>query len=83
MNHKSCSEASERMYHYLDGEIGPIRRWRIKRHLRRCDPCHGGFDFETKLKDKVRDGCAEEMPRELFDRLIASLRESDAGDDAG
>ena len=80
---KNCAEAHERMYFYLDGEIGWYRRWKIKRHLRLCPPCQDGFDFEVKLKGKIRDGCAENMPRELFDRLTASLRESDADDDVG
>jgi mycothiol system anti-sigma-R factor len=79
MTKSTCAEVHRKMYRYLDGEIGVFRRWRIRRHLRRCPPCDDGFDFEVKLKDKVRDGCAEEIPRELFDRLMSSLRENDAG----
>lgn len=72
---KTCAEATRKMYTYLDGEIGFYRRWRIRRHLRRCAPCRSGYHFEEKLKDKVRSGCAEDMPRELYDRLMASMRE--------
>lgn len=76
---ETCAETHRKMYRYLDKEIGLYRRWKIRRHLRRCPPCEDGFTFELKLRHKIRDGCAEEMPRELFDRLIASLRESDGG----
>lgn len=80
---QSCAEAHRKMYTYLDGEIGWYRRWRIRRHLRRCPPCQDGFDFEAKLKQKIRDGCAEDIPRELFDRLLASLRENEPEDTVG
>lgn len=83
MTKQNCAEAHQRMYTYLDGEIGYVRRWRIRRHLRRCPPCQDGFDFETKLQGKIREGCADEMPRELFDRLIASVREKDPDDTVG
>lgn len=84
---KPCAEAHRRVYGYLDGEIGPYRRWKIRRHLRRCPPCQDGFDFETKLQKRVRDGCREDIPRELLDRLRASIRQDGpdrpAGDGTG
>ena len=79
MTKSKCVEVHRKMYRYLDGEIGMFRRWWIRRHLRLCPPCGDGFDFEVKLQGKVRDGCAEEIPRELFDRLMSSLHENDAG----
>ena len=84
---KTCAEAHRQVYEYLDGEISLYRRWKIRRHLRRCPPCQDGFDFETDLKSRIRDGCAEDIPRELLDRLRASLRENGpdgpVGDTAG
>lgn len=80
---KKCAEAHRKVYEYLDGEIGWYRRWRIRRHLRLCPPCQDGFDFESKLKSRIRDGCADEFPRELFDRLRASLRENGPDDPVG
>lgn len=79
----SCAEAHRKMYRYLDGEIGWYRRWRIRRHLRRCPPCEEGFEFELRLRRKIHDGCAEDLPRELFERLIASLRENKPDDAVG
>jgi mycothiol system anti-sigma-R factor len=75
---KTCAEVHHKMYTYLDGEISRYRRWRIQRHLRRCPPCHEGFEFEAKLKGRIRDGCKEDMPRELFDRLMSSMRDNEA-----
>ena len=83
MSKKKCAEAHREVYGYLDGEIGRIKRWKIRRHLRRCPPCQDGFDFEGSLKSRIRAGCAEDMPRELFDRLRASLRENGPEDPVG
>jgi mycothiol system anti-sigma-R factor len=73
---RACEEAHKRVYTYLDGEIGRYRKWKIKRHLRRCPPCHGGFGFEEKLKMKIRGDCVDDVPEELYDRLSAFLRDN-------
>lgn len=71
---KDCADAHRQVYEYLDDEIGWYRRWRIRRHLRRCPPCENGFVFEDKLRARIRSGCTDDLPRELFDRLRASLQ---------
>jgi anti-sigma factor (TIGR02949 family) len=81
---KNCAEAHRQVYEYLDGEMGWYRRWKVRRHLRLCPPCQDGFDFEGDLKERIRAGCTEEVPRELFDRIRASLyRQNDTDDPVG
>lgn len=70
----NCTETIEHLYSYLDGETSRLQRWRMKRHLRRCPPCEDGFVFEERLKVRVREGCREEIPRELVERLQTFLR---------
>ncbi len=70
-----CDKAYTRIYAYLDGEMSWYRTVRVSWHLRRCLPCSDGFEFERKLKQRVRDGCAEEVPSDLYDRLRAFLRQ--------
>jgi mycothiol system anti-sigma-R factor len=74
-----CDKAAEKVYRYLDREMVWYRRVSVRWHLRRCPPCHDGFDFEDRLKERIRRGCREEMPAELDERLRAFLREHGAG----
>ena len=78
---QNCAEARAKMYEYLDREVGMYRRWKIRRHLRRCPPCEDGF--ETKLKGKIREHCVDEVPEELYERLRTFLRENKADGTVG
>lgn len=73
----NCDETHELLYVYLDGETSWWRRRQVRRHLRECPPCEDGFVFEERLKLRIRMGCQEQIPRELLDRLRASLRNDD------
>ena len=42
---------------------------------RRCPRCGEGILFERRLKQRVHDGCHEEMPTVVYERLRAVLRE--------
>jgi len=68
-----CHKAREKVYHYLDGEVSRYRRWRIERHLRRCPPCTGGFSFESKLQQRIREDCVDDVPEEFMARLTTFL----------
>ena len=75
MSH-NCEEAQAKLYHYLDSEMGFYRRWRVRRHLRRCPPCSGGFSFESKLQQKIRSDCVDEVPEELMQRITSFIRQN-------
>jgi mycothiol system anti-sigma-R factor len=77
---KKCLDAERRLYEYLDGEMGRIKRWRLKRHLKACPPCEDGYSFESKLKRKIHDGCAEEVPEELWNRISTFIRHNGVTD---
>jgi len=77
MSHR-CEKAAEKVYQYLDSEMSWHRRVTMRWHLRRCLPCHDGFDFEERLRARIRESCREEMPPELDERLRAFLREHGA-----
>jgi mycothiol system anti-sigma-R factor len=70
-----CDKAYARLYVYMDGEMGWYSRVRVSWHLHRCAPCSDSLEFERKLKQRVRDGCAEEIPSDLCDRLRTFLRQ--------
>jgi mycothiol system anti-sigma-R factor len=70
-----CEESLEKIYFYLDGELNWWRRTRVQRHLRRCQPCNGAFEFEAKFIQVIRQKGAEPAPPELIDRLRTFLHE--------
>ena len=79
MRPNACEHALAYIYQYLDGEIDPTRRNRIREHLRICGACSPAFDFEAKLKEMIRQRSHDEPPPELFDRLRALIREQGPG----
>jgi mycothiol system anti-sigma-R factor len=78
---RSCEQATEQIYFYLDGEMSYFRRMKIRWHLRRCSHCDCAFDFEEKVKEMVRTKGRTEPSPELIQRLHTLLRE-EAGDES-
>ena len=70
----NCDKTRHHLYIYIDDEATILRRWRVRRHLRQCPPCEDGFVFEEHLKVRVRQGCREEIPRQLVERLRTFLQ---------
>jgi mycothiol system anti-sigma-R factor len=69
----NCDEAMERLYEYLDEEMDEATAEGIRSHLNDCGDCHGGFDFERRLKMVVRERLAEEVPLSFINRLRSAL----------
>jgi mycothiol system anti-sigma-R factor len=78
---KFCEKSAAQVYEYLDQELNWYRRFKIMTHLRRCPPCADGYRFETKLKERIRQGCHEDLPPELLERMRAFLRQHGANGD--
>lgn len=68
-----CSEAIDRLYAYLDGELDAPRVAEVRAHLEHCSPCLEAFDFEAELRKVVVSRCAEEVPAEVHLRILAAL----------
>ena len=76
-----CDNALEYMYQYIDEELTPARRARIKLHLRRCNVCPDAFHFEQELKAKIHNAGKTQPPPELFDHLREIIAEERAEGD--
>jgi mycothiol system anti-sigma-R factor len=79
MTKHTCEDAVAHVYIYLDGEIGWFKKTRIRRHLKKCPPCMGAFNFESHLKSIVRERLQEEPQPEVIDRLRVFLKENEPG----
>ena len=74
----SCQEALEKVYEYLDGELGSLDQEKVREHVKMCRNCYPLFDFERAFLDFIREkGFAEEASDELLARVRAIVRDTD------
>jgi mycothiol system anti-sigma-R factor len=81
MTKHTCDDAVANVFFYLDGEVGWFKKTRIRRHLKKCPPCMGAFEFESRLKVIIRERLREEPHPEVVERLRMFLRENEPGFD--
>ncbi len=70
-----CREALERLGAFLDGELGAITTAQLEHHLGDCAPCTDRADFEGRIRELVRQGCVDEAPPSLRERIRVQLDE--------
>lgn len=70
-----CREALDRLEAFLDGELGAVTAAQLEHHLGECAPCTDRADFEGRLRELVRQGCIDEAPASLRDRIRLQLDE--------
>ena len=69
-----CSRAMLQVYQYLDGEMGPDDRDRIREHLAQCGQCLKEYDVDQMLKTLVHRSCScEAAPTELRLQIMARI----------
>jgi mycothiol system anti-sigma-R factor len=69
-----CSEVIERMFSYIDGELGEREVHQIKVHLTECAPCMSEHDVDAMVKKLVqRSGGGEVAPDDLRERIMVSI----------
>ncbi|MGO8875600.1 MAG: mycothiol system anti-sigma-R factor [Acidimicrobiales bacterium] len=73
-----CREALHRIYHFLDGELTPVRRHEIEAHLDGCSPCLQMFGFEAELRRVVHDKCRDAVPDSLRQRIADTINHEHA-----
>ncbi|MHB1536016.1 MAG: mycothiol system anti-sigma-R factor [Acidimicrobiales bacterium] len=71
-----CQEALDTLYHYLDGELTPEKRYQIQHHLDECSPCLEAFDFEAELKVVIARRCRDQVPESLRLRVAQALADA-------
>lgn len=70
-----CAGCLERLYAYLDRELGPAEVTEVRAHLDECGGCDENFVIEERFLTRVRDCCTEDKaPAELRTRIVTRLR---------
>jgi mycothiol system anti-sigma-R factor len=79
MHPHSCDDALANVYSFLDKEMTLIRQWRVRRHLKACEPCCSAFTFEERLQVVIRSRLREDVPEEMMVRLRQVIRREAGG----
>jgi mycothiol system anti-sigma-R factor len=70
-----CSDCLERLYAYLDRELGPAEVSEVRTHLDECGGCEENFVIEERFLARVRDCHTEDKaPTDLRMRIVTRLR---------
>ncbi len=69
----TCAEAVRQLWAYLDGVVDEPSREAIEEHLSFCRRCCGEVEFAQELRAFLSANAAEELPRDVRDRLAATL----------
>ena len=71
-----CTEVLAELYSYLDQELDPPGRAKIRQHLDECGPCLREYGIEREVKALVARSCgSDHAPSDLKDRVRARLTE--------
>ncbi len=71
-----CTEVLDRVYSYLDGELGAEGKAKIRQHLDECGPCLREFGLEEAVKRLVHKTCGrDEVPQDLRIKVLTRIQE--------
>ena len=58
----NCADALDRLWEYLDAELGAVDAETIRAHLTECQGCLEEYDVDVVVKTIVKRGCQEAAP---------------------
>jgi len=70
-----CDDCLEKLYAFLDQELGSNERKQVASHLDGCTDCGDNLAFEERFLQVIRDcGTSDVAPTELRRRIADRLR---------
>jgi mycothiol system anti-sigma-R factor len=69
-----CSATLERLFLFIDNEMGHADSTEIRRHLDECSPCLAKYDLDCLVKALVARSCSEHAPEPLRQKVMLSIR---------
>lgn len=79
MSGKSCDEALDRLYEFIDNELPPEDLRRVADHLQECSGCDAERRVNERIKDLVSACPKEAAPDDLRARVLAVIAEARKG----
>lgn len=75
-----CSSVLDRIYEYIDHEMGDDDCATIQQHLDECAPCLAEYGLEQTVKALVQRSCGcDHAPEQLRDKILSKIRQVKAG----
>jgi len=71
----ACSEATRRLWAYLDATVDAAAREAIEEHLARCRRCCGELEFAHELRRFLASSARDDVPDDVLRRLNQTLEE--------
>ena len=71
----NCKESLQKLYEFLDGEMEKMSSAQIEQHLDWCRGCWDRFEFEKRLKERLKKSCSKESCSDTLRNRIKSLLE--------
>ncbi|MET0788229.1 MAG: mycothiol system anti-sigma-R factor [Cellulomonas sp.] len=69
----NCADALDRLWEYLDAELGAPDAETVRAHLAECQGCLEEYDVDVVVKTLVKRGCQEAAPDSLRIRIHEQL----------
>jgi mycothiol system anti-sigma-R factor len=69
----NCADALDRLWEYLDAELGAPDAETVRAHLAECQGCLEEYDVDVVVKTLVKRGCQEAAPDSLRVRIHEQL----------
>ncbi len=75
MSGKSCEEALDRLFEFIDNELPPEELRRVGAHLKECTGCDAERKVNERIKSIVASCPKEEAPEELRAKVLQAISE--------
>jgi len=69
----TCEQVINQLDALIDGELGPIANWRVRRHLGGCSSCTRAWEEKTRLSRSLQQWRDARPAPELQARIAAAL----------
>ena len=79
MSGKSCEEALDRLYEFIDNELPPEELRRVAEHLQECSGCDAERRVNERIKEIVSACPKEAAPDDLREKVLAVIAEARSG----
>jgi mycothiol system anti-sigma-R factor len=70
-----CHEWFDKLYLILDRADDQIMWKDVEEHMKECRPCWDRYEFEVKLRERLKSSCSRERCTESFRQHIKALLE--------
>ena len=74
-----CGDARNMASDYLDDDVEPALRRRVRAHLEKCGPCLSFFNTLRATVGLLRKMESRQAPPQFADRVSARLRDAERG----